>query len=103
MKTSKGKPLTEYKEPKTILNKPFRGKSTPSTKKYSVYVKASTKKGYKVIHFGARGMDDWRSGTATKEQRKSFRARMMGIKRKDGTYAYKDKSSPAYWALNYLW
>ena len=83
------------------LNKPFK---TPagSKKKYSVYVK--TKEGkIKKISFGARGMDDWRSGTATKEQRKSFRARMKGIKRKDGSFAYKDKTSPAYWALNYLW
>jgi hypothetical protein len=83
------------------LNKPFK---TPagSKKKYSVYVK--TKEGkIKKVSFGARGMDDWRSGTATKEQRKSFRARMKGIKRKDGSYAYKDKTSPAYWALNYLW
>ena len=87
-------------EPKP-LNKPFK---TPagSKKKYSVYVK--TKEGkIKKISFGARGMDDWRSGTATKEQRKSFRARMKGIKRKDGSFAYKDKTSPAYWALNYLW
>ena len=57
----------------------------------------------KKVNFGAKGMDDWRSGTATKEQRKSFRARMSGIKRKDGSYAYKDKTSPAYWAYNYLW
>ena len=114
---SKGRP---------VLNKPFKGKSTPASKKYSVYVKVNNKKGYKTVHFGARGMDDWRSGKATKEQRKSFRAhiinaakntigkatkeqrksfraRMMGIKRKDGTYAYKDKTSPAYWSLNYLW
>ena len=91
---SKGKP---------VLNKPFRGKSTPASKKYSVYVRADNKKGYKTVHFGARGMDDWKSGKATKEQRKSFRARMMGIKRKDGTYAYKDKSSPAYWSLRFLW
>ncbi len=88
---------------KPILNKPFRSKSTPATKKFSVYVKANNKKGYKTIHFGARGMDDWRSGKATKEQRKSFRARIKGIKRKDGTFAYKDKTSPAYWSLNYLW
>ncbi len=94
-------PLTKTGKP--ILNKPFRGKSTPAKKKFSVYVKASTKKGYKIIHFGAKGMDDWRSGKATKEQRKSFRARIKGIKRKDGSFAYKDKSSPAYWALNYLW
>ena len=62
------------------LNKPFK---TPagSKKKYSVYVK--TKEGkIKKVSFGARGMDDWRSGTATKEQRKSFRARMKGIKKK---------------------
>ena len=86
-----------------VLNKPFRGKSTPKGKKFSVYVKANNKKGYKTVHFGAKGMDDWRSGKATAEQRKSFRARMKGIKRKDGSYAYKDKTSPAYWALNYLW
>ncbi len=91
------------KQGKPILNKPFRGKSTPKNKKFSVYVRADTKKGYKTVHFGAKGMDDWRSGKATKEQRKSFRARMKGIKRKDGTFAYKDKTSPAYWALNYLW
>ena len=85
------------------LNKPFRSSLTPKTKKYSVYVKADTKKGYKLVHFGARGMQDWRSGTASKEQRKSFRARMKGIRRKDGSFAFKDKTSPAYWSLNYLW
>tara|TARA_R110000782_G_scaffold48074_2_gene105404 strand:- start:3208 stop:3495 length:288 start_codon:yes stop_codon:yes gene_type:complete len=94
-------PLT--KDGKPILNKPFKGKSTPKTKKYSVYVKADNKKGYKTIHFGAAGMDDHRSGTATAAQRKSFRARMKGIKRKDGSFAYKDKSSPAYWSLRWLW
>ena len=82
------------------LYKPFKSKK--KGKKYSVYVKSSSG-GKRLIHFGASGMDDWRSGTATKEQRKSFRARMKGIKKKDGSYAYKDKNSPAYWALNYLW
>jgi len=81
------------------LNKPF--KSDVKGKKYSVYVKDGDK--VKKVNFGAKGMDDWRSGTATKEQRKSFRARMKGIKRKDGSFAYKDKTSPAYWSLNYLW
>ncbi len=95
--------MPRTKEGKPVLNKPFRGKSTPATKKFSVYVKADNSKGYKIIHFGARGMDDWRSGKATPAQRKSFRARIKGIKRKDGSFAYKDKSSPAYWALNYLW
>ena len=79
------------------LNKPF--KSDVKGKKYSVYVKDGDK--VKKVNFGASGMDDWRSGTATKEQRKSFRARMRGIKRKDGSYAY--KTSGAYWSLSYLW
>ena len=55
------------------LNKPF--KSDVKGKKYSVYVKFNNKKGYKKINFGATGYDDWRSGTATKEQRKSYLAR----------------------------
>ena len=93
--------MPRTKDGKPVLNKPF--KSKVKGKKFSVYVKADNKKGYKIISFGAAGMDDWRSGKATKEQRKSFRARIKGIKRKDGTYAYKDKNSPAYWALNYLW
>ena len=88
-------------EKKPVLNKPFKSKK--AGKKFSVYVKADTKKGYKLIHFGAAGSPDWRSGTASKEQRKSFRARMSGVRRKDGSLAVKDKQSPAYWALNYLW
>tara|TARA_R110000764_G_scaffold209733_1_gene295443 strand:- start:47 stop:334 length:288 start_codon:yes stop_codon:yes gene_type:complete len=91
---SKGKP---------ILNKPFRGKLTPKTKKYSVYVKADNKKGYKTIHFGQRGADDWRSGTATKEQRKSYLARAKGIRDKQGNLTWKDKSSPNYWSIRFLW
>jgi len=82
------------------LYKPF--KSKVKGKKYSVYVKSPTGNP-KLIHFGAAGMDDWRSGTATKEQRKSFRARMKGIKKADGSFAYKDKNNRAYWALNWLW
>lgn len=93
--------MPRTKEGKPVLNKPFKSKQPG--KKYSVYVKTNTKKGYKLIHFGAKGMDDWRSGTATKEQRKSFRARMAGIRRKDGSRAIDDKSSPAYWAYHYLW
>tara|TARA_R110000796_G_scaffold65048_4_gene150388 strand:- start:6736 stop:7005 length:270 start_codon:yes stop_codon:yes gene_type:complete len=82
------------------LYKPFKSKK--AGKKFSVYVKSTTG-GKRLIHFGAKGMDDWRSGTATKEQRKSFRARMSGIKKKDGSFAVKDRNSSAYWALNYLW
>tara|TARA_R110001606_G_scaffold395713_1_gene568658 strand:- start:441 stop:713 length:273 start_codon:yes stop_codon:yes gene_type:complete len=90
--------MVDKKKP---LNKPFKTPAS-SKKKYSVYVKTKDGK-IKKVSFGAKGMDDWRSGTATKEQRKSFLARMKGIKRKDGSYAYKDKTSPAYWAVNYLW
>ena len=83
------------------LNKPFPAPKS-SKKKYQVYVKKKDGK-IKLVSFGFRGMDDWISGTATKEQRKSFRARMKGIKKKDGSYAYKDKTSPAFWSLNYSW
>ena len=93
--------MPRTKDGKPILNKPF--KSKVKGKKYSVYVKADNKKGYKMISFGAVGYDDWRSGKATPEQRASFRARIKGIKKKDGSFAYKDKSSPAYWSLNYSW
>tara|TARA_R110002072_G_scaffold149786_1_gene297722 strand:+ start:4648 stop:4935 length:288 start_codon:yes stop_codon:yes gene_type:complete len=91
---SKGKP---------VLNKPFKGKSTPKGKKFSVYVKADTKKGYKTIHFGQAGADDWRSGKATPAQRKSYLARAKGIKNKNGELTYKIKTSPNYWSVNYLW
>jgi len=94
--------MPRTKDGKPVLYKPFKN-TTSSKSKYFVYVKSDTKKGYKKIGFGFKGMDDWRSGTATKEQRKSFRARMKGIKKKDGTFAYKDKNTSAYWALNYLW
>ena len=82
---SKGKP---------ILYKPFRGKSTPSTKKFSVYVKSNNKKGYTTIHFGQKGADDFRSGTATKQQRASYLARAKGIK---------DKNTANYWSVRFLW
>ena len=88
--------MPRTKDGKPVLNKPFKGKQTPAGKKFSVYVKADTKKGYRLIHFGA-------AGKATAAQRRSFRARMGGVKKKDGSLAIKDKSSPAYWAYNYLW
>ena len=53
------------------LYKPFKSKI--AGKKFSVYVKSASG-GKRLIHFGQAGADDWRSGTATKEQRKSFRA-----------------------------
>tara|TARA_R110000787_G_scaffold360_5_gene1398 strand:- start:474 stop:752 length:279 start_codon:yes stop_codon:yes gene_type:complete len=86
------------------LNKPF--KSDVKGKKYSVIVMKDGKR--KKINFGAKGSPDFRGTDGNKasvEQRKSFRARMMGVKKAgapDGL-AYKDKTSPAYWALRFLW
>ena len=82
------------------LYKPFKSKR--KGKKYSVYVKSSSG-GKKLIHFGAAGMDDWRSGTATKEQRKAYRARASGIKNKKGQLTYKMKNTANYWSYRYLW
>ena len=48
-------------------------------------------------------MDDWRSGKATKEQRKSYRARASGIKNKQGQLTYKMKDTANYWSYHYLW
>lgn len=90
-RTSSGKP---------ILYKPFKSKK--AGKKYSVYVKSESG-GTRIIHFGQAGADDWRSGTASPAQRKSYLARAKGIKKKDGSLAWKDKNSANYWAVSYLW
>lgn len=84
---------------KKPLYKPFPSKA--KGKKMSVYVMKNDKK--KLIHFGAKGYDDWRSGTATKEQRKSYLARAKGIKDKQGNLTWKDKNTANYWAVKYLW
>jgi hypothetical protein len=94
-------PLTKSGKP--ILNRPFKGKSTPAKKKYSVYVKANNKKGYKIVHFGAKGYDDFRSGTATAEQRRSYLARAKAIRNKQGQLTWKDKTTANYWSVRYLW
>jgi hypothetical protein len=87
-------------EDKKPLYKPFKSKA--KGKKYSVYVKSKSG-GKKLIHFGATGYPDWRSGTATKEQRKSYLARAKGIKNKQGQLTWKDKNTANYWAVRYLW
>ena len=81
------------------LYKPFPSKS--KNKKFSVYVMKNGKK--KLVHFGQKGYDDWRSGTATKEQRKSYLARAKGIRDKQGNLTWKDKNTANYWAVKYLW
>jgi len=81
------------------LYKPF--KSTRAGKKMSVYVMKNGK--IRLIHFGATGYPDFKSGSATSEQRKSYLARAKGIKNKQGQLTWKDKSSPNYWSVKYLW
>ena len=78
------------------LYKPFKSKA--KGKKYSVLVK-----GGKLIHFGAKGYGDFRSGTATKVQRDRYLKRAKKIKTKEGTLAYLDKNRPSHWAVKYLW
>ena len=82
------------------LYKPFKSKK--KGKKYSVYVKSASGN-KRLIHFGQAGAPDWRSGTASAAQRKSYLARAKGIRKKDGSLAWKDKNSPNYWAVRYLW
>ncbi len=78
------------------LYKPFKSKK--KGKKYSVYVKDR-----KLIHFGAKGYPDFRSGTATAKQRDNYLKRAKGILTKEGKKAYLDKNRPNYWAVKYLW
>lgn len=82
------------------LYKPFPSKA--KGKKFSVYVKGKNGN-KKLIHFGAKGYPDWRSGSATKEQRKSYLARAKGIKDKSGNLTWKDKNTANYWSIRYLW
>jgi len=84
---------------KKPINKPFP--SNRAGKKFSVYVMKDGKK--KLIHFGAKGSPDYRSGTATKEQRKSYLSRAKGIRDKQGNLTYNDITSSNYWSIRYLW
>ena len=91
-------PLT--KEGKPVLYKPWKNTSK-SSNKYWVYVKSNTKKGYKKIGFGLKGMQDF-SQHKDQKRRKSYLARAKGIKNKEGKLTYKDKNTANYWAVK-LW
>tara|TARA_R110000823_G_scaffold314569_1_gene444008 strand:+ start:789 stop:1070 length:282 start_codon:yes stop_codon:yes gene_type:complete len=93
--------MPRTKDGKPILYKPFKN-TGKGYKKFFVYVKSDNKQGYKKIGFGDNRYEDFRQHKDKKRQA-SFRARMKGIKKKDGSFAYKDKTSPAYWSLTYLW
>ena len=80
-------------------------KSTRPDKKLMVVVDGKT------LHFGSRKMQQFKDKTGIwkskdhgdAERRKSFLARAKGIKKKDGSLAWKDPSSPNYHAVRVLW
>ena len=80
------------------LYKPF--KSTAKDKKFSVYVMKEGKK--RLIHFGNSNYEDFRQHKDEK-RRKSYLARAKGIKNKKGELTWKDKNTPNYWSVHYLW
>jgi len=87
------------KEESKPLYKPM--KSTRKGKKKMVYVKGPTGKP-KLIHYGDSSMKDY-TQHGDKKRRASYLARAKGIRKKDGTLAYKDKNSANYWAVKDLW
>lgn len=80
-------------------------KSTAKGKKLMVKVQGKT------IHFGDKNMGHFKDKTGIwkskdhgdPERRKSFLARSKGIKKKDGSLAWKDPMSPNYHAVRVLW
>ena len=80
-------------------------KSTNPKKKLMVVVNNKT------INFGSRDMEHFKDKTGIwkskdhgdSKRRASFRARMSGIKLKDGSRAVDNPLSPAYHAMKILW
>jgi len=89
------------------LYKPF--KSTRNNKKYSVYVIKDNKR--KLIHFGDTRYQQFKDKIGIYKQldhgdpvrRKSYLARSKGIKNKQGELTWKDRTSPNYYSVRYLW
>jgi len=79
-------------------NKPV--KSTRQGKKFMVLVTKGNEG--KIVHFGALGYSDFTKHKDEK-RRQRYRKRHKEIYLKDGTPAYKNKFTPAYWSWNYLW
>ena len=80
------------------LYKPF--KSNAKNKKFSVYVMKDGKK--RLINFGDSRYQDFTQHKDEK-RRASYLARAKGIKNKKGELTYKDKNTPNYWAVKFLW
>ena len=82
-------------------------KSTHKGKKYMIFY------GNKFIHFGDINYSQFYDSTPLKlyshlnhndeKRRKSYLARAKGIKDKNGNLTYKNKNSPNYWSVHWLW
>ena len=87
---------------------PIFKKSKAKNKKYSVVTPRK-----KTINFGDMRYQQYRDQTGLKlyshldhndpVRRANYRRRHRGIKKKDGSKAYLDKESPAYYSYFYLW
>ena len=83
-------------------------KSTRAGKKYSVTTPSGKK-----IHFGSSAMQHYKDSTGVgawshknhgdADRRKSYLARAKGIKNKAGQLTWKDRESPNYYSVKYLW
>ena len=96
-----------------------RGSMEGGVKVGRYYYKKSTKKGSKLmtevdgkkIHFGYSSMQHYKDKTGIwsskdhgdKDRRKNYLSRAKGIKKKDGTLAWKDPKSANYHAVRILW
>lgn len=82
-------------------------KSTRSGKKYMTVYDGKT------IHFGDSNMQQFFDSTGLglyshlnhndEKRRKSYLARAKGIKDKQGNLTWKDKSSPNFYSVHFLW
>ena len=72
------------------------GKSRTQNKKYYVVYRG------KVINFGEKGYSDYTKHKDPK-RREAYMKRHKGIKKKDGSLAYKDKKGASFWAMKLLW
>ncbi len=89
------------KQGKPILYRPWKNTGS-GKKKFFVYVKSDTKRGYKKIGFGHKDYQDYTQHRDEK-RRKSYLARAKGIKDKNGNLTWKNKNTANYWAIKKLW
>jgi hypothetical protein len=89
------------------LYKPFKSKA--KNKKYSVFVMIDGKK--KLIHFGDTRYQQFKDSIGEyknldhgdETRRKRYLKRAKRIKNKKGELTYKNKNSPNYYSVKFLW